>query len=191
MNMHIAPYGPGARDGHQPERERKLPPHRYEIDPVDRVGAGKGAVRSVPMCVYFKNEGAKVEQRGLARGKDQGDKRRDLKAKLTSGAEIDRALAERGLEPSDLCRGSRGVRPNGPVGEAKLIVRVLASGLLLGSFFRLSRESARRRSSTAPYCWARTRATRSPTCRPSLPASSCGWLGWRPSPACGRRRVGI
>src|SRR5690606_7388231 len=31
-NMHIAPYGPAARDNHEPERPRKLLMHKREIE---------------------------------------------------------------------------------------------------------------------------------------------------------------
>ena len=93
VNMHIAPYGPAARDGHEPERERKLLLHKYEIDRLVGSVQEKG-LTLVPTRVYFKNGRAKVEI-ALGRGKDQGDKRRDLKAK-DQRREIDRALAERG-----------------------------------------------------------------------------------------------
>ena len=93
VNMHIAPYGPAARDGHEPERERKLLLHRYEIDRLIGSVQEKG-LTLVPTRVYFKDGRAKVEI-ALGRGKDQGDKRRDLKAK-DQRREIDRALADRG-----------------------------------------------------------------------------------------------
>jgi SsrA-binding protein len=93
VNMHIAPYGPAARDGHEPERERKLLLHKWEIDRLVGSVQEKG-LTLVPTRVYFKNGRAKVEI-ALGRGKDQGDKRRDLKDK-DQRREIQRALAERG-----------------------------------------------------------------------------------------------
>ena len=58
-NMHIAPYGP-ARDGHDPDRPRKLLLHRREIERL----IGKTAERGftlVPTRVYFSGPRAKVE----------------------------------------------------------------------------------------------------------------------------------
>jgi SsrA-binding protein len=92
-NMHIAPYGPAARDGHEPERPRKLLLHRREIDRLAAKAAERG-LTIVPTRVYFKGPRAKVEI-ALAKGKDAYDKRRDLKAK-DQRREIDRALAEHG-----------------------------------------------------------------------------------------------
>lgn len=92
-NMHVAPYGPAARDGHEPERPRKLLLHRREIERLIGSVAQKG-LTLVPTRVYFKDGRAKVEI-ALGRGKDSFDKRRALKAKDQS-REIQRALAEHG-----------------------------------------------------------------------------------------------
>jgi SsrA-binding protein len=92
-NMHIAPYGPAARDGHEPERPRKLLLHRREIERLIGSVAQKG-LTLVPTRLYFKNGRAKVEI-ALGRGKDSVDKRRDLKAK-DQRREIQRALSEQG-----------------------------------------------------------------------------------------------
>ena len=92
-NMHIAPYDPAARDGHEPERPRKLLLHRKEIERLIGKTQEKG-LTLVPTRVYFKGARAKVEI-ALAKGKDHVDKRRDLKAK-DQKREIDRALAEHG-----------------------------------------------------------------------------------------------
>ena len=92
-NMHIAPYGPAARDGHEPERPRKLLLHRKEIERLIGQTQEKG-LTLVPTRVYFKGPRAKIEI-ALAKGKDHLDKRRDLKAK-DQKREIDRALAEHG-----------------------------------------------------------------------------------------------
>ena len=92
-NMHIAPYGPAARDGHEPERPRKLLLHRKEIERLIGKTQEKG-LTLVPTRVYFKGPRAKIEI-ALAKGKDAFDKRRDLKAK-DQRREIDRALAEHG-----------------------------------------------------------------------------------------------
>lgn len=92
-NVHIAPYQPAARDGHDPERPRRLLLHRREIERlVGRIQ--ERGLTLVPTRLYFKGPRVKVEI-ALARGKDRYDKRRDLKAK-DQRREIQRALAERG-----------------------------------------------------------------------------------------------
>jgi SsrA-binding protein len=90
-NVHIAPYEPAARDGHEPERPRKLLMHRREIERLIGKTQEKG-LTLVPTRVYFKGRNAKVEI-ALAKGKDVRDKRRDLKDK-DQRREIDRALRE-------------------------------------------------------------------------------------------------
>jgi SsrA-binding protein len=92
QNMHVAPYKPAAQDNHEPERPRKLLLHRREIERLIGKTAEKG-LTLVPTRVYFKGARAKVEI-ALARGKEQKDKRRDIKAR-EQRREIDRALAER------------------------------------------------------------------------------------------------
>ena len=92
QRMYIAPYQPAARDGHEPERPRKLLLHRREIERL----VGKTAERGltlVPTRIYFKGPKAKAEI-ALGQGKDMRDKRRDLKAR-DQRREIERALAER------------------------------------------------------------------------------------------------
>ena len=91
-NVHIAPYQPAAREGHEPERTRKLLLHRKEIERLTGSLAERG-LTLVPTRLYFKGPRAKVEV-ALARGKDHYDKRRDLKDK-DQKREIQRALAER------------------------------------------------------------------------------------------------
>ncbi len=91
-NVHIAPYQPAAREGHEPERTRKLLLHRKEIERLTGSIAERG-LTLVPTRLYFKGSRAKVEI-ALARGKDHYDKRRYLKDK-DQQREIQRALAER------------------------------------------------------------------------------------------------
>ncbi|MDQ3644135.1 MAG: SsrA-binding protein SmpB [Actinomycetota bacterium] len=91
-NVHIAPYQPAAREGHEPERTRKLLLHRREIERLTGSLAERG-LTLVPTRLYFKGSRAKVEI-ALARGKDHYDKRRSLKEK-DQQREIQRALAER------------------------------------------------------------------------------------------------
>ncbi len=92
-NMHVAPYGPAARDNHEPERPRKLLLHRREIERLIGKTAERG-LTLVPTRLYFKGPRAKVEI-ALARGKDLHDKRRALKER-DQRREIERALSDRG-----------------------------------------------------------------------------------------------
>ena len=52
-NVHIAPYEPAARDGHEPERPRKLLMHRREIERLIGKTREKG-LTIVPTRLYFK-----------------------------------------------------------------------------------------------------------------------------------------
>jgi SsrA-binding protein len=90
-NLHIPPYGPAARDNHEPERPRKLLAHRREIDRL----VGKTQERGltlVPTRLYFSGSRAKVEL-ALARGKDRFDKRHAIKAR-EQARDVQRALRE-------------------------------------------------------------------------------------------------
>jgi SsrA-binding protein len=92
-NLHIPPYGPAARDNHEPERPRKLLAHRREIDRL----VGKTQERGltlVPTRLYFSGPRAKVEL-ALARGKDRFDKRQTIKAR-EQARDMQRALHEAG-----------------------------------------------------------------------------------------------
>ena len=88
QNMYIAPYEP-ARDGHDPERPRKLLLHRREIERLIGKTKEKG-LTLVPTRLYFKDRHAKVEI-ALARGKDVGDKRQTIKEREQK-REMDRAI---------------------------------------------------------------------------------------------------
>jgi SsrA-binding protein len=91
-NMHIAPYGPAARENHDPDRPRKLLLHRREIERLIGKSAERG-LTLVPTRVYFSGPRAKVEL-AVARGKEMHDKRRSIKDRETR-REIDRELARR------------------------------------------------------------------------------------------------
>jgi len=91
-NMHIAPYEHGNRWNHEPTRRRKLLLHRREIDYL----AGRVRQRGytlIPLRVYLKGPWIKVEL-GVARGKRQYDKRRDM-AEREARRRIQRALRGR------------------------------------------------------------------------------------------------
>jgi SsrA-binding protein len=90
-NVHIPPYGPAARDNHDPERPRKLLVHRRELDRR----AGRVAERGltlVPTRLYFRGPRAKVEI-AVARGRDRFDKRQAIRERETK-RDMQRALRE-------------------------------------------------------------------------------------------------
>ncbi len=93
LGMYIAPYGPAARDNHDPERPRKLLLHRGEIDRLIGSTRERG-LTLVPTRLYFSDHGsrAKVEI-ALARGKDAYDKRETIRRRETA-REIQRELRE-------------------------------------------------------------------------------------------------
>ena len=90
-NVHIPPYGPAARDNHEPERVRKLLAKRGEIDKLIAETKEKGYTL-VPLRMYFKGSRAKVEI-ALGKGKDRFDKRESLKKK-DNERDMQRALRE-------------------------------------------------------------------------------------------------
>jgi SsrA-binding protein len=90
-NMHIAPYSP-AREGHDPERPRKLLLHKREIERLIGKTAERG-LTIVPTRIYFSGPRAKVEI-ALAKGKDVHDKRRSIKDREQK-REMERAISER------------------------------------------------------------------------------------------------
>ena len=91
-NLHIAPYGPAAADGHDPERPRKLLMHRREIERLIGKTQEKG-LTLIPTRLYFSGPRAKVEI-ALARGKEQRDKREAIRAREQQ-REMERELRRR------------------------------------------------------------------------------------------------
>ena len=78
VGANIAPY-PQAAAGmqHMPARDRKLLLHRRQIHQIETHVKQKGKTL-IPLAVYFKRGWAKCEL-GIAVGKQQHDKRQDLK----------------------------------------------------------------------------------------------------------------
>jgi SsrA-binding protein len=91
LNVHIAPYSHGARDNHEPKRERKLLLHRFEINRLATKVAERGWTM-VPLRLYLRNNRAKVEI-GLVRGKRLYDKRATI-ARRDAERDLERALKE-------------------------------------------------------------------------------------------------
>lgn len=88
-NVHIGEYAQGNQFNHEPERKRKLLLHRHEINRLWGQANEKGHTL-VPLKLYFKRGKAKVEL-GVARGKKQFDKRRDI-ARRDAQREVEQAL---------------------------------------------------------------------------------------------------
>jgi SsrA-binding protein len=93
IGLYIAPYGPAARENHDPERPRKLLLHRFEIERL--IGRTKErGLTLVPTRIYFAGprSRAKVEI-ALARGKDLYDKRDAIKTR-DMARDVQRELRE-------------------------------------------------------------------------------------------------
>ncbi len=95
MGVYIPPYGPAARDNHDPERPRKLLLHRDEIDRLVARTQERG-LTLVPTRMYFAGprSRAKVEI-ALAKGKDLYDKRETIR-KREMARDVQRELREVG-----------------------------------------------------------------------------------------------
>jgi SsrA-binding protein len=91
LGMYIAPYGPAARENHDPERPRKLLLHRREIERLIGSTAERG-LTLVPTRVYFSGANAKVEI-ALAQGKNIYDKRESIRRREVA-REVQRELRE-------------------------------------------------------------------------------------------------
>jgi SsrA-binding protein len=89
--MYIAPYGPAARENHEPERPRKLLLHRSEIARLIGKTNERG-LTLVPTRVYFSGPNVKVEI-ALARGKDVYDKREAIR-KREVAREVQREMRD-------------------------------------------------------------------------------------------------
>jgi SsrA-binding protein len=93
IGVYIPPYGPAARDNHEPERDRKLLLHAREIERLIGQTREKG-LTLVPTRIYFAGprSRAKVEI-ALARGKDLYDKRESIR-KREMARDVQRELRE-------------------------------------------------------------------------------------------------
>jgi SsrA-binding protein len=93
IGLYIPPYGPAARENHDPERPRKLLLHRSEIDRLVGRTHERG-LTLVPTRIYFggPRSRAKVEI-ALARGKDLYDKRESIR-KRDMARDVQRELRE-------------------------------------------------------------------------------------------------
>jgi SsrA-binding protein len=93
IGLYIPPYGPAARENHDPERDRKLLLHRDEIERLVGRTHERG-LTLVPTRIYFSGprSRAKIEI-ALARGKDLYDKRESIR-KREMARDVQRELRE-------------------------------------------------------------------------------------------------
>ncbi len=89
IGSHISPFEQGNRFNKDPLRDRRLLMHKREINRLNGLVQQKGYTLVPTMC-YFKNSRVKIEV-GLARGKRDYDKRRDI-AKREADLDISRRL---------------------------------------------------------------------------------------------------
>ncbi|HEY8665864.1 MAG TPA: SsrA-binding protein SmpB [Tepidisphaeraceae bacterium] len=89
---HIDPYDKASLQNHEPTRERKLLVHRREIRKLEAETQQRGTTL-IPLAIYFKAGRVKVEI-GVAKGKQQHDKRQSIKRK-EQDRELRRAMTHR------------------------------------------------------------------------------------------------
>jgi len=92
IGAHIAPFEQGNRYNHEPMRTRKLLLRRSEIDELLGKTKSKG-LTIVPLRLYINDKGRAKLELGLARGKQQHDRRNEI-ADRDSRRDIARELAD-------------------------------------------------------------------------------------------------
>jgi len=92
FGINIEPYGPAGPRKDNPKRARTLLAHTKEILKLHKQASEKG-VTLVPLKIYFRNGFAKVLV-GLARGKQEHDKRRAI-AERENKRDLARAISKR------------------------------------------------------------------------------------------------
>jgi SsrA-binding protein len=92
-NAHISPYSKGNRANHDPTRKRKLLMHDREIRRLIGRVQEKGFTL-VPLRLYFNDAGKVKVEIGLAKGKREIDKRRQI-AEREAERDLRREIKER------------------------------------------------------------------------------------------------
>ena len=77
VGCYVAPYAEANRELQEPARPRRLLLHHHELHKLDR-GIRQRGMTVVPVKLYLKGSRIKLEI-ALARGKQQHDRRHDLK----------------------------------------------------------------------------------------------------------------
>jgi SsrA-binding protein len=89
---HIAEYGAGSYQNHEPTRPRRLLLHKAQIREWVRAITERG-LTVIPLSLYLKDGRVKVEL-GLVRGRKHYDKRQAI-ARREADREVQRALRDR------------------------------------------------------------------------------------------------
>jgi SsrA-binding protein len=92
VGANISPWDTGNRYNHEPKRSRKLLLHRDEIVTLLTRTKSKG-LTLVPLKLYINGRGIAKLEIGLAKGKQQHDKRRDI-ADRDARRDVERAMAD-------------------------------------------------------------------------------------------------
>ncbi len=92
VGANISPWETGNRYNHEPKRERKLLLHKDQIVGLLTKTKSKG-LTLVPLKMYITEHGIAKLEVGLARGKQQHDRRRDI-AERDARRDVERAIAE-------------------------------------------------------------------------------------------------
>ena len=92
IGAHIAPFEQANRNNHEPTRTRKLLLHRSQIDELLGKTKAKG-LTIVQLRLYLSDKGRAKVELGLARGKQQHDRRRDI-AERDARRDVERQLAD-------------------------------------------------------------------------------------------------
>jgi SsrA-binding protein len=94
IGLHIAPFEQASlqRGNHEPKRIRKLLLHRRQIDELLGRAKQKGQT-IVPLRLYLNERGRAKVELGLARGKQQHDRRQDI-AERDARRDLDRQMAD-------------------------------------------------------------------------------------------------
>ncbi len=80
INMYIGPYGNAGYSKHNEKRERKLLLNKTELRKLDRKLKDAG-ITVVPVLLFISDSGYAKLNISLAKGKNVGDKRLDVKEK--------------------------------------------------------------------------------------------------------------
>jgi len=92
VGANISPWETGNRFNHEPKRPRKLLLHRDEIMALVTRTRAKG-LTLVPLKMYITGRGVAKLEIGLAKGKQQHDRRRDI-AERDARRDVERAMAD-------------------------------------------------------------------------------------------------
>jgi SsrA-binding protein len=88
--MHVSEYWWGSYNNHEPKRDRKLLLNKKELVKLDRKSAEKG-LTIIAIRIFVNEKGLAKVELALARGKQEFDKRHDIKSR-DAKREMDRAI---------------------------------------------------------------------------------------------------